>query len=355
MKSNILIYCLLFVIAANSASSQQSGTQQSYTAAFLPVVTAEDSAKSIGSLERDFRKVLNHKGLRKTKYSIGIYSLTNNKYLFAKNLDHPLTPASTTKLFTSFAAFNIFGKDYEVPTKVFTDGEVRADSVLNGNIFLYGYGDCLLKVSDIENLADQIRLMGIKSITGNVYADGSYFDGITDRQKYSGDKDKVQTLGPITALGIERNQVTVLITSGSKAGVKLNVQLMPNSETFLKTITGVVKSRGKRKKKSRGSNQLYYHHDFTLGQSFMPRSNAGDASPEPLPVPRRKSSVRVSSTMAKSGKHLIKVSGYLYPNRSRTYRYYLINPELTCAGVLKDRLIAGGVSVAGDALEGNIE
>ncbi len=356
----IFIILLIIVIALNSAISKQPADRQALNETFLPIVTAEDSAKSIKSLDKDIKRILKNKGLRKTTYSIGIYSLTNNKFLFADNLDQPLTPASTTKLFTSFTALNIFGKDYQVPTKVFTDGEVTQDSVLKGNIFLYGYGDCLLKVSDVENLADQIKHLGIKSITGNVYGDGSYFDGITNRQKYSGDKDKVQTLGPITALGINRNQVTVLITSGSKAGAKLNVQLIPNSETFSKIVTGVVKSRGKsrrkrRKKKSRGSNELYYKHDFTSVRSSTPRLNAGDAPPEPLPVPRRKSTVRISSSRSKSGKQQIKVSGYLYPNRSRSYRYYLINPVLTVAGVLKDRLIAGGVEVDGKALEGRMD
>ena len=76
-----------------------------------------------------------------------MYSLDESKYYFQKNIDGVLTPASATKLFTTFSALYTLGADYNIRTSIYTDAH-KVDSVLKGNIYIYGRGDALLSVSD---------------------------------------------------------------------------------------------------------------------------------------------------------------------------------------------------------------
>ncbi|MFM2134158.1 MAG: D-alanyl-D-alanine carboxypeptidase precursor, partial [Bacteroidota bacterium] len=109
-------------------------------------------------------------------------------------------------------------------------GTLRSDSVLVGNVYLVGHGDCLLTPNDIELLAEQLRRNGIRSIQGDVVGDASFFDALTERQAYSGDAERMQDMPPISALGINKNLVTVLVSSNSSGGT--HVQTIPQSSAL---------------------------------------------------------------------------------------------------------------------------
>ncbi|MFN8367380.1 MAG: D-alanyl-D-alanine carboxypeptidase/D-alanyl-D-alanine-endopeptidase [Candidatus Kapaibacterium sp.] len=193
-------------------------------------VVANDSASNLKQLVSNITTILTTKHLKDAKYGISIYSLDKKKTIFEKNSHEPLTPASTTKLFYTSAAFQTLGSNYRIPTKVYTEGQITKDGTLTGNLYICGYGDCLLTVADVEQLADQLHQLGIKSINGEVIADGTFFDNVTDRQAYSGDAERMQPLPPITALGINRNLVTVIVSSAGSGTRK--VQTIPPSDAF---------------------------------------------------------------------------------------------------------------------------
>lgn len=305
-----------------------------------PLITPADSARSIESLVREIKNILNDKAVRKSKYAIGIYSLDTKKMLYEYGLDRLLTPASNTKLFTSFAALTSMGFDYRINTSVYTDGTVLNDTLLKGNIYLVGHGDALLSVPDVDSLAVQIAETGIKAISGGVFADGTFFDNMTDRKVYSGDRDRVQKLPPVTGLSIERNVATIKVTAEGNAGDYVDVEIIPDSESFSKYVTAKV--RGYRK-----SGMIESIPEFEEAGSFE-LQRMGDALPLP---PYRRRSVRVSMKMLKDGRQQFRVSGYLYANRSYSYRYHIEKPELAAAGLLKSLLKDKGIDVRGDIAE----
>lgn len=193
-------------------------------------ITAGDSSANYTRLQANINAILSSKYLKGTNYGLAIYSLDKKRMIFERNSHEALTPASTTKLFYTFAAMHTLGPSYQVPTTIYTDGTITKEGTLTGNLYVKGHGDCLLTVADIEQLADQIAHAGIKSINGDIIADGNYFDAMTDRQQYSGDAERMQDLPPVTSLGVNKNLVTVVVSAGA-AGMP-RVQTYPASEAF---------------------------------------------------------------------------------------------------------------------------
>ncbi len=326
----------------------------------------EDSLKAINKLKSDIDNVLSVGLLKRTNYGVAVYSISNKKYYYSKNKDKLLTPASTTKLFTTFNALNTMGPDYRIETGVFTDGTIK-DSILNGNLFLVGKGDALMTITDIEYLADAIYEKGIRKINGNIYADGTFYDTMTQRVSYSGDKDIVEPLQPITALCLNKNTATVLVHSGSTPGKLLSAQVIPSSDAFViqnnafvagskkvtktqnvKTINQnskkkVIKNnvqkkkQAKPKKKSKNSS---YNYQFS-------EQRWGDVPPAPSAVSRRKPRITFGTKLDSSGIQKFIINGTLPAGKSYSYKFYIQNPNLVVAGSLKDRLESGGIKING--------
>lgn len=164
--------------------------------------------------------------LHATKFGIAVYSLDRDTLIVAHNMHEPLVPASLTKLYYTATAFATMGPRYAIRTVLATDGVLR-DGTLEGNLYIIGHGDCLLASADLEALADRLVALGIKRITGAIVADATHFDPITDRQQYSGDAERMENLPPITALGIDGNRFTVIVTRG--AGDRVRVHTLPAS------------------------------------------------------------------------------------------------------------------------------
>ncbi len=301
-----------------------------------------------------FDSVLSNKYLTGIKYGISVYSLNKKKFLYRKNSRLNLTPASTTKLFTSFVALNLMGDDYEVPTQVFTDGKIQSDSILKGNIYLVGNGDLMLSIRDLELLAEQISKMGIKKIDGNIYADGSFYDGITDRFKYSGDADEVQAVPPVSALSIEKNIITVIVNAGRSPGSLVNVQIVPSSEAIIKNISAIVKPIPQKK----SPKKKIPHKKIPKGKSKRLKTSIdkkyenyyGDMKTVSV-AKSPKTPFYINTSTNADGKQVVSVGGTFSPNSTYSYQYYNLNPELSTASCFKQRLNASGIKVSGNVLK----
>jgi serine-type D-Ala-D-Ala carboxypeptidase/endopeptidase (penicillin-binding protein 4) len=103
--------------------------------------------------------------------------------------------ASNMKLFTTATVLSRLGVETRIPTKVFRDGQIDADGVLHGSLYLQGGGDPALGTptfydsylaglgTNIFALTPQVKAAGIERITGRLYADDTIFDrrrGVAD-------------------------------------------------------------------------------------------------------------------------------------------------------------------------------
>ncbi len=138
---------------------------------FTDVAAARDKVAELGA---SIDSVINTVNCR---VSVQVASADKYDLLYEHNPQEKMIPASITKLITSAAAINLLGVNYDFKTVVYTDDSNISDGIIDGNIYLKGYGDPDLNSSDIMSLAKTIISKNIKEITGNVVYDESYLDG----------------------------------------------------------------------------------------------------------------------------------------------------------------------------------
>lgn len=197
----LLIPCLII-------SKENNFKDLSINETFLPLIPAKDSINSINLLKSDFEYLLSNSAMRDARYSISVYSLDQDSMLFSFNDSKSVTPASLTKLFTTFNALENMGKEYNVSTQIYIQDGNKKDDVIDGDLYIKGGGDALFSSSELDTLFKVLANSGIKKVNGNIYIDASAFDEETSRFKYSGDDDIVQAIGEITAFNVSRKPFT---------------------------------------------------------------------------------------------------------------------------------------------------
>lgn len=108
--------------------------------------------------------------------SIQIASASKYDLIYSYKPETKMIPASITKVITSATAFYTLGANYEFKTVIYTDDNNINDGVINGNLYIKGYGDPDLSSYDIVQIAKTISAKNIKSITGNIIYDDTYLD-----------------------------------------------------------------------------------------------------------------------------------------------------------------------------------
>lgn len=108
-----------------------------------------------------------------------------------------LPSASTMKLFSTATALKLVGSDYRPTTKIYYEGTIGPDSVLQGNIWIIGGGDMTLgsthfysdetQSNFLHDWTTTIKKAGIRQINGNIIGDGSAFgyEGAPDGWSWS--------------------------------------------------------------------------------------------------------------------------------------------------------------------------
>lgn len=158
---------------------------------------------------------------------------SNGQILASKNPTLSLSPASTTKLFATATAFQLLGKDYAPQTRIYLDGELSKDGVLNGNLWIRGGGDVALgsryyngdgrEKEFLEKWADTLIKLGIKKINGAVVSDASEFgyEGAPDGWNW-GDMGNYYGAGA-SGLPIYDNMLRYHFQVGAKSGASTNL------------------------------------------------------------------------------------------------------------------------------------
>lgn len=112
----------------------------------------------------------------KCDVSAQVVSATKYDQLYEYKSTKKMIPASISKVITSATALSKLGISFEFRTMVYTDDNNISDGIVNGNLYLKGYGDPDFGGPDMDVLVSQILLKNIKEITGNIIYDESYFD-----------------------------------------------------------------------------------------------------------------------------------------------------------------------------------
>lgn len=306
--------------------------------------TSEDSVRSLKYLSSELSSILTNANLENTKYAVGVYSLDNKKYYFKKSVNDLLTPASITKLFTSYSALSMYGSNFQYQTKVYYTGTL-SNGILKGDIYIVGNGDPMLSSYDIDTLAQKIKQSGIVEIHGNIIGDGTFFDDITNRKTYSGDQDMVQALQPITGLSINNNTITIIVEGLAQGQKRLAlVRTDPPSTAVQLRNTAKVIGRNRptqpKNTKSRKPNE-----EIILE----------DGGPVVTNKLQKKSDIKITQILDKNGSYTYQITGSINADDSYSQTYFLSNPDEVVAGSLVFYLRKHGINVQGKHETGSIK
>ena len=138
--------------------------------------------------------------------------------VFDRNADRLFVPASNNKLLVTAAAVLLLPEDFRFRTSVYGAGAIT-DSVLRGDLVLYGRGDPTIsdryyadRLDVFHELADSLRAHGITRVEGDVVGDASYFDSVTIHPAWEAYDLTWWYAAPVTAIAFNDNAVDFRIT-----------------------------------------------------------------------------------------------------------------------------------------------
>jgi len=180
------------------------------------------------SVNQMLQALVNDSDLESAGISFRAIDLSNDSVVAEYNPKQGLSPASTTKLFTTATAFQLLGSRYMPSTYLSYTGKIDSNGVLNGNIIITGKGDPTLgsrffypeekKDTFLSDWIYAIQQLGIKKINGTILADGSDFgyNGVPKGWSWS-DMGNYYGAGP-SGLVVYDNMTSLYFSTGSTAG-----------------------------------------------------------------------------------------------------------------------------------------
>ena len=138
-----------------------------------------------------------------------IFNPLTEDTIYQLNYTQSMIPASNTKLFTTATALSIMGGNFPLKTVILSADKNVKDGVVDGDLFIKGYGNSVLTSEDIDTMVIELRKKGIKRVTGNIVGDDSYFDEVYTRDDWIRDEKANVKLPPISALVVDRNRTII--------------------------------------------------------------------------------------------------------------------------------------------------
>jgi len=142
------------------------------------------------SMTTTVNSMIKKTAIKSDKLSILITDTKTGRELVSINADTIRKPASVMKVLTTYSALLELGSDFRWPTKFYYHGDYRK-GVIDGDLVVKAFGDPTLSSRDVVKIVKRLKGMGIKSITGDVVIDRSFFateDKITsgfDKNRHS--------------------------------------------------------------------------------------------------------------------------------------------------------------------------
>lgn len=183
-------------------------------------------ASKIASVMKDSR-------VTRGRTSAVVYDAATGSELFQRSGGRASIPASNTKIITAAAAMHTLGPSYRFRTEVVSRAKITG-STLDGRLYLKGYGDPTARVSDYADLARRVRAAGIRTVTGKLVVDASYFDGVRYNPTWKTSYADDYYAAPISAVTLAPNadydSGTVIITyRAGSVGKKAKITTTPAS------------------------------------------------------------------------------------------------------------------------------
>lgn len=180
---------------------------------------------------------------------IQVVDAVSGEELWAHGADQAMVPASVTKVLTAAVALRTLGPGFRFQTDLLGTGEISAEGVLEGDLYIRGGGDPSLVSEDLWKMVRDLAGVGVAEINGNLIFDDT---GFTDNGLIPGWNKGVDEangpsyFAPLGALSLNQNTTCLLVGPGSAAGQPARVDVETPSAAVIvvnQATTGSAKSR----------------------------------------------------------------------------------------------------------------
>ncbi|MEZ5126243.1 MAG: D-alanyl-D-alanine carboxypeptidase/D-alanyl-D-alanine-endopeptidase [Thermoleophilia bacterium] len=171
--------------------------------------------RAAAAVADDIPAILAQQGIAAQNAGIYIWDLESARPVYTWNADQLFTPASNQKLVTSATALINWGANHRFVTGLSMSDVPIENGVLDGDLFLCGYGDPSLSTrayqrrelgfttASLERFARALSALGVRTVTGSVIADAHWFDA---KRTVASWKPGIEATacGPISALSVNQ-------------------------------------------------------------------------------------------------------------------------------------------------------
>jgi len=168
-------------------------------------VVSKNAATS-AALDSELSAALASAKIPSAQRAAEVIDLTTGEVVFSRHASGSLEPASNEKLPITLAALTLLGPEYRISTEVLGEGEQQG-SEWRGDLVLKGHGDPGLSTGNLKQLARQVRAAGIRSVSGGLVADESFFDRSRTAPGWKSFY-LINECAPISALSVDRGRDT---------------------------------------------------------------------------------------------------------------------------------------------------
>lgn len=192
----------------------------------LPLVLASHArAQSRPDLSRRLAAVFSDVGTSGARVGAIFVDVDSGRVLFEHEADDPLNPASNQKVLTAAAALSVLGPEHRFLTALY--GRIAGEAIA-GSIYLRGFGDPVLDMSDLVALALELRAAGVRRVEGGVVVDGGFFDDDVLPPAFDQQPEEDAVFrAPVAAVSVNRNAVAIRVAPAAEDGAPAIITSVP--------------------------------------------------------------------------------------------------------------------------------
>jgi D-alanyl-D-alanine carboxypeptidase/D-alanyl-D-alanine-endopeptidase (penicillin-binding protein 4) len=205
----------------------------------------QSRAQAEQRLRNNLAEILRSPELSDSDVGVHVRSLTDGRTVFERNAGKLFNPASNVKLVTTAAALWHLGPSYRFKTIAYRDRAMNG-GVLNGNLYIKGFGDPTFTDEQIFGFVNEIALHGIEEVRGDLVIDDTFFDNVYEgpgwEQEY-GDRSYAPSMG---ALAVNFGTYSIRVLPGDSVGAAARVKVWPEIPSIAVKSEAITRGDGSR-------------------------------------------------------------------------------------------------------------
>lgn len=221
-----------FLLAGVALPAIAADPSETKLAKVTPVPEQPPSDPGDARLRAELEEILRAPELEKAFVGVHVRSVTDGRTLFEHNGAKLFNPASNMKLLTTAAALWYLGPSYRFRTEARRDAKMSPGGVVEGNLYLKGFGDPTLTTEEMFGFVNEIAMHGISKIKGDLVIDDTFFDTVTEGPGWEQEHSDHAYAAPIGAFSVDFGTFMVRVLPGGSVGDPAQILVWPPIENI---------------------------------------------------------------------------------------------------------------------------